>query len=332
MKYHKLGNSHLNVSNIGLGCMGMSAFYGNYAEKDSINTLHYAIDQGVNFLDTADMYGPLTNEQLIAKALDKKRDDVILATKFGIVYDNNAANTAQQRVVNGHPDYVTKSCEGSLKRLNTDVIDLYYLHRIDDSVPIEETIGAMARLVEQGKVRYIGISEALPETIQRAHQTHPLTAVQMEYSLWTRDAEQKILDTCQELDIGFVAYSPLGRGFLSGKINTPDDFDKDDYRRANPRFMGENFFKNIALVNNLKALALQKGCSPAQLALAWVLTSPYHITPIPGSRRITNLQENIAALNICLSPEEYQQLSDFFPLNSAVGARYSDGYSPETMK
>lgn len=329
MDYQKLGNSDLKVSRIGLGCMGMSAFYGSYAESDSINTLHYAIDHGVNFLDTADMYGPLVNEELIAKAIDRRREEVILATKFGIVYDNTKSKT---RVVNGHPDYVIKSCEGSLKRLNTDVIDLYYLHRTDESVPIEETIGAMARLVEQGKVRYIGISEALPETIQRAHNTHPLTAVQMEYSLWTRDAEQEILAICQQLGIGFVAYSPLGRGFLSGKINKPDDFDQDDYRRTNPRFMGENFFKNIALVDKLKTFATQKGCTAAQLALAWVLASPYNITPIPGSRRIVNLKENIAVLNILLSANEYQQLSDFFSLNIAVGTRYGRDYMSETMR
>lgn len=329
MNYQQLGNSDLNVSRIGLGCMGMSAFYGSYAESDSINTLHYAIDRGVNFLDTADMYGPLINEELIAKAIDKRREDVILATKFGIVYDGTEG---KGRVVNGHPDYVIKSCEGSLKRLNTDVIDLYYLHRTDENVPIEETIGAMARLVEQGKVRYIGICEALPETIRRAHNTHPLTAVQMEYSLWTRDAEQEVLAICQQLGIGFVAYSPLGRGFLSGKLKSPDDFDTDDYRRTNPRFMGENFLKNIALVDKLKAFASQKGCTAAQLALAWVIASPYNITPIPGSRRIDNLKENIAVLDISLSPTEYQQLSDFFPLNIAVGARYGDGYTPETMK
>jgi len=332
MKYQQLGSSDLNVSKIGLGCMGMSAFYGDYAEADSINTLHYALDQGINFLDTADMYGPLTNEQLIAKAINKRRHEVILATKFGIVYDNQTANSAKQRLVNGHPDYVIKSCEGSLKRLQTDVIDLYYLHRTDESIPIEETIGAMASLVDQGKVRYIGISEALPETILRAHKTHPLTAVQMEYSLWTRDAELAILALCQQLEIGYVAYSPLGRGFLSGKITTPDDFDKDDYRRHNPRFMGDNFTKNIELVNNLKNIALQRGCTAAQLALAWVLASPYGITPIPGSRRIANLKENIAAIDIHLSTEEYQLLSDFFPLNAAAGYRYSDNYKPETMK
>lgn len=328
MQYHQLGSSLLKVSKIGLGCMGMSAFYGGYAEKDSIETIHYALEQGINFLDTADMYGPLTNEQLLAKALNKKREQVILATKFGIVYDTDVKN---RRVVNGRPEYVFKSCEGSLQRLKTDVIDLYYLHRPDPDVPIEETIGAMARLVEQGKVRYIGISEALPETIIKAHNTHPLTAVQMEYSLWTRDAEQEVLQTCQHLGIGFVGYSPLGRGFLSGKIKSPDDFEPNDFRRTNPRFTGENFYKNLELVNLLNELALQKKYTAAQLALAWTLASPYAITPIPGSRRIANLKENIAATEIVLSEEEYQLICSFFPQQKIAGARYATMFAPETM-
>ena len=328
MQYHQLGNSDLRVSKIGLGCMGMSAFYGDYAETDSIETIHYALDQGINFLDTADMYGPLTNEQLIAKALDKKREQVILATKFGIVYDSDIKN---KRVLNGRPEYVIKSCEGSLQRLKTDVIDLYYLHRPDPDVPIEETIGAMAQLVEQGKVRYIGISEALPETIIKAHNTHPLTAVQMEYSLWTRDAEQDILETCEQLGIGFVGYSPLGRGFLSGTIKSPNDFQENDFRRTNPRFTGDNFYKNLELVNLLNELALQKNYTGAQLALAWVLASPYGITPIPGSRRIANLKENIAAVGISLTQEEYQLITSFFPQEKIAGERYATMFAPETM-
>lgn len=330
MQYHQLGNSDLNISRLGLGCMGMSSFYGAHDDQQSIKTIHYALEQGINLLDTADMYGPLTNEMLIAKAIAGKRDKVILATKFGIVFGANSDKS--KRIVNGRPDYVMKSCEASLKRLNTEVIDLYYLHRVDPSVAIEETIGAMAELVKQGKVRYLGISEALPETLIRASKVHPITALQMEYSLWTRDAEQEILVTCQQLGTSFVAYSPLGRGFLSGTIKTPDDFELDDYRRTNPRFMGENFYKNIQLVDKLTALAKAKKCTAAQLALAWILASPYQIIPIPGCRKITNLAENIAALTIQLTKEEYQQMSNFFPINEIAGERYAAQFRPETMK
>ncbi|UYZ84539.1 aldo/keto reductase [Entomomonas sp. E2T0] len=329
MQYHQLGKSDLNVSAIGLGCMGMSAFYGAYDQQKSIKTIHYALAQGINFLDTADMYGPLTNEQLISKAIAGKRQQVILATKFGIVYEDIDAN---KRVINGRPEYVIKSCEGSLQRLKTDVIDLYYLHRVDPDVPIEETVGAMAELVKQGKVRYLGLSEALPETIKRANQVHPITALQMEYSLWSRDAEGIILETCEQLGISFISYSPLGRGFLSGAIKSPDDFAEDDYRRTNPRFMGENFTKNIQLVKQLESFAKAKGYSAAQLALAWVLTSSYSITPIPGSRRIANLKENIEATKIKLSNEEYQLISDFFSSELVAGSRYGAEFAPETMQ
>lgn len=328
MQYHQLGNSDLKVSTIGLGCMGMSAFYGEYDEAKSIKTIQQALAEGINFLDTADMYGPLTNELLISKAIAGKRQQVILATKFGIVYDNSDTNT---RVINGRPDYVIKSCEGSLKRLNTDVIDLYYLHRIDPTVPIEETVGAMAELVKQGKVRYLGLSEVLPETLQRAHKVHPITALQMEYSLWSREAEGNLLATCTSLGISFVAYSPLGRGFLSGAIKSPDDFAEDDYRRTNPRFMGDNFYKNIELVKKLEDFAKIKGCSTAQLALAWLLASPYKITPIPGVRRLVNLQENIAASKIKLTNQEYMAISDFFPAQLVAGERYANEFAPETM-
>lgn len=328
MQYHQLGNSELQVSRLGLGCMGMSAFYGQHDDQQSINTIHAALEQGINFLDTADMYGPLTNEQLIAKAIVGKRDQVILATKFGIVYEN--ANP-HKRQINGHPDYVKKSCEGSLKRLNTEVIDLYYLHRIDPDIAIEETIGAMAELVKQGKVRYLGISEALSDTLKKAHSVHPITALQMEYSLWSRDAEQDILQTCQQLGTSFIAYSPLGRGFLSGTIKSPDDFAADDYRRNNPRFMKDNFYKNIKLVEKLQQLAKLKNCSTAQLALAWLLASPYAITPIPGCRKITNLTENINALTIKLSSAEYDQIANFFPATIIAGDRYGNEFKPETM-
>lgn len=328
MQYHQLGNSDLKVSSIGLGCMGMSAFYGDYDQAKSIQTIHQALAEGINFLDTADMYGPLTNELLISKAIAGKRQQVILATKFGIVYNNSDTN---KRVVNGRPDYVIKSCEGSLKRLNTEVIDLYYLHRVDPEVPIEETIGAMAELVKQGKVRYLGLSEALPETLIRANKVHPITALQMEYSLWSRDAENSFLSTCHELAVSFVAYSPLGRGFLSGAIKSPDDFAEDDYRRTNPRFMGDNFYKNIELVKKLTDFAKMKGCSTAQLALAWLLASPFQITPIPGVRRLANLLENVAATKITLSHEEYTAISDFFPSQLIAGERYGHNFAPETM-
>lgn len=321
MKQRMLGRNGPSVSALGLGCMGMSAFYGAHDDAESLRTLNHALDRGVNLLDTADMYGPYRNEELLAQLLKSRRSEVVLATKFGIVMDS--VNPAA-RGVNGRPEYVRSSCEGSLKRLGVDVIDLYYQHRVDPEVPIEDTVGAMADLVRAGKVRYLGLSEAAPDTLRRAHAVHPIHALQSEYSLWTRDPEQQALVLCQELGVGFVAYSPLGRGFLTGAIRSPDDFDADDYRRGNPRFQGDNFQRNLALVDKVKAQAADKGCSPAQLALAWVLAHGEHIVAIPGARRQRNLDDNLGALELSLSPAELAAIDAVFPPDAVSGLRYAE--------
>ncbi|WP_374421332.1 aldo/keto reductase [Chromobacterium sp.] len=321
MKQRMLGRNGPSVSALGLGCMGMSAFYGAHDDAESLRTLNHALDRGVNLLDTADMYGPYRNEELLAQLLKSRRSEVVLATKFGIVMDS--VNPAA-RGVNGRPEYVRSSCEGSLKRLGVDVIDLYYQHRVDPEVPIEDTVGAMAELVRAGKVRYLGLSEAAPDTLRRAHAVHPIHALQSEYSLWTRDPEQQALALCRELGVGFVAYSPLGRGFLTGAIRSPDDFDADDYRRGSPRFQGDNFQRNLALVDRVKALAADKGCSPAQLALAWVLAHGEHIVAIPGARRQRNLDDNLGALELSLSPAELAAIDAVFPPDAVSGLRYAE--------
>jgi aryl-alcohol dehydrogenase-like predicted oxidoreductase len=323
MKTKPLGSQGIMASELGLGCMGMSEFYGERNDEESIKLLHHAIELGVTFWDTADMYGPYHNEELVGKALKGHRNKITLATKFGIIRD--LANPTK-RGINGKPEYVQSSCEGSLKRLNTDVIDLYYLHRRDLNTPIEETVGAMVKLIEQGKIRSIGLSEVSAATLRKAHATHPITAVQTEYSLWTRDPENEILQTCKELGIAFVAYSPLGRGFLTGQIKKFEDFDATDYRRFSPRFQGENFDKNLSLVRKIEALAKEKNCTASQLALAWVLAQGNHIFPIPGTKRIKYLEENISALNVYLSADELKNINDLFPLDAAAGLRY-----PEAM-
>jgi aryl-alcohol dehydrogenase-like predicted oxidoreductase len=320
MKTRNLGNQGLTVSELGLGCMGMSEFYGSSDEAESIATLHRALELGVTLLDTADMYGPYTNEQLVGKAIKDRRDRVILATKFGIVRGEDKSF----RGVNGSPEYVHQACHASLQRLGTDYIDLYYLHRVDPNVPIEETVGAMAQLVQQGKVRYIGLSEAAPATIRRAQAVHPITALQSEYSLWSRDPEDEILPTVRELGIGFVAYSPLGRGFLSGQIKSLDDLAPDDYRRHSPRFQGENFNKNLQLVQAVNEIAAEKGVTPGQLAIAWLLAQGEDIVPIPGTKRRTYLEENVAATNITLSQAELKRIDEIAPKNFAAGDRYPD--------
>src|SRR3954447_19388180 len=288
----ELGTQGLRVSALGLGCMGMSAFYGDRDDEESLRTIHRALELGVNFLDTSDMYGPHTNEELVGRALAGRRDEVGLATKFGIVFD--PANP-QARGINGKPEYVREACEGSLRRLGVDHIDLYYQHRVDPDTPIEETVGAMAELVEQGKVRYLGLSEASPDTLRRAHAVHPISALQTEYSLWSRDPEDGILPTIRELGIGFVAYSPLGRGFLSGRFQSPDDFEEGDFRKFHPRFQGENFQRNLELVARVKEIADEKGVAAGQLALAWVLAQGDDIAPIPGTTTPEHLEENVAA-------------------------------------
>lgn len=318
-----LGSQGLTASQLGLGCMGMSEFYGERNDDESIQTIHRAYDLGITFFDTADMYGPYINEELVGKAIKGFRDKVTIATKFGIVRD--PANP-DVRGVNGKPDYVMSSCEGSLKRLDTDHIDLYYIHRKDANTPIEETVGAMAELVKQGKIRGIGLSEVNSDTLRKAHAVHPVTALQSEYSLWSRDPEDNILDTCKELGIAFVAYSPLGRGFLTGQIKTFDDLDEKDYRRFSPRFQGENFNKNLELVEKIEAIAAAKGCTSSQLALAWVLAQGDFIFPIPGTKRIKYLEENIGALEIKLSADELKEIDAIAPKNIAAGDRY-----PEAM-
>ncbi|MEO6444388.1 MAG: aldo/keto reductase [Gemmatimonadaceae bacterium] len=310
----------LTVSALGLGCMGMSEFYGPTDEAESLRTLHRALDLGISFFDTADAYGPFSNERLLAQLLQGKRDRVTLATKFGIKRDS--ANP-EQRSFDGSPAYVQRACDASLTRLGTTYIDMYYLHRVDPGVPIEETVGAMGRLVEQGKVRYLGLSEVSATTLHRAHEEHPITAVQSEYSLWTRDPEREVLPACRELGIGLVAYSPLGRGFLTGTLQSPDALADDDFRRTTPRFLAENFNRNLKLTRVLSSLAERRGCSPAQLALAWLLAQGADIVPIPGTKRIQYLEENAASVTIVLGEDELDALAEAFPPDVAAGTRYA---------
>jgi len=319
----RLGNQGLAVSTLGLGCMGLSDFYASSPQDEAsgIAVIQGAIDAGVTLLDTADMYGPWTNEQLLGKAIAGRRDGLIIATKFGVIRD---PNDPSRRGICGKPDYVRASCEASLKRLGLDCIDLYYQHRVDRETPIEDTVGAMADLVRQGKVRYLGLSEAGPTSIRRAHATHPISAVQTEYSLWSRDVEDEILPTLRELGIGLVPYSPLGRGFLAGRFKKFEDFAADDFRRTSPRFEGENFTRNLALVEKIESLAQQKGCTPSQLALAWLLTQGPDIVPIPGTSRIDRLQENLGAATVELSSTELLQIDAIAPKNIAAGGRYSE--------
>jgi len=317
----KLGTHGPEVSILGLGCMGMSEFYGAGDEKESVATLERALELGITFWDTSDAYGPHTNEELLGRTLAGRRDKVFLATKFGILRD---PNDPMKRGISGHPDYVRQSVEGSLRRLKTDYIDLYYQHRVDRTVPIEETVGAMADLVREGKVRHLGLSEASAESIRKAAKVHPITALQSEYSLWTRDPETTgTLAACRENGIALVAYSPLGRGFLTGAITRPEDFAEDDYRRVNPRFTGENFAKNLAIVEKVKKFAADKGCTPGQLALAWVIAKGDDIVPIPGTKRVKYLEENAGAVAVKLSPAEVAEIDAVFPPDSAVGDRYA---------
>ncbi len=322
MQLRSLGTQGLTVSPLGLGCMGMSDFYGAKDDTESTATIHHFLDRGFNFLDTADAYGPHLNEELVGRAIKGRRDSVVLATKFGIQRTENPA----ERRINGRPEYVRSAAEASLKRLGVDHIDLYYLHRVDAETPIEDTVGAMADLVQAGKVRYLGLSEAAPDTLRRAMKVHPISALQSEYSLWTREPEDGVLAACRELGIGFVPYSPLGRGFLTGQLRTFEDFAADDYRRFSPRFQGENFQKNLDLVDKVAELAKAKGCTPAQLALAWVLAQGQDIVPIPGTKRRRTLDENLGALAVELSADDLAQVDSALPKGAAAGQRY-----PEAM-
>jgi aryl-alcohol dehydrogenase-like predicted oxidoreductase len=322
MQKRRLGRNGPEVSALGLGCMGMSEFYGARDDAESIATIHEALDRGINLLDTADVYGPYTNEELVGRAIRGRRDEVVLATKFGFVRD---PADPSKRGVDGSPEHVREACDASLRRLGVDAIDLYYLHRVDTSVPIEDTVGAMSDLVRAGKVRWLGLSEVSAQTLQRACAVHPVAALQSEYSLWTRDPEDGVLDACRELGVGLVAYSPLGRGFLTGAIRSPDDFDADDYRRDNPRFQGENFARNLALVDTVTSIAAAKDCTPAQLALAWVLAQGADIVPIPGTKRRKYLNENLGALDIDLTAQDLAAIEAAFPRAGISGERYLPG-------
>jgi aryl-alcohol dehydrogenase-like predicted oxidoreductase len=320
MKQVALGSLGLKVSRMGLGCMGMSEFYGRTDDGESIATIRLALDRGMNFLDTADMYGVGKNEELVGKAIEGRRKEVVLATKFG----NQRSPDGKFLGVNGSPEYVRACCEASLRRLNVEAIDLYYQHRVDPKTPIEDTVGAMADLARQGKVRYLGLSEAASGTIRRAHRVHPITALQSEYSLWTRDPEEDILGTVRELGIGFVAYSPLGRGFLTGEFKRPEDIPEDDFRRFHPRFQGDNFYKNLDLVDRIEALAKAKGATPSQIALAWVMARGEGIVPIPGTKKRSRLEENLKAVDIALTPAELEEIDRVLPKGSTAGTRYPE--------
>jgi aryl-alcohol dehydrogenase-like predicted oxidoreductase len=320
MHARSLGPDHLHVSALGLGCMGMSEFYGGADDTESIGVIHAALDAGCTFLDTADIYGPFTNERLVGRAIAGRRDEVVLATKFGIERRADGSRVG----VNSRPEYVRSACDASLERLGVDHIDLYYQHRVDTSVPIEETVGAMAELVAAGKVRHLGLSEAAADTIRRAHAVHPITALQTEYSLWTRDPEDEILPTVRELGIGFVAYSPLGRGFLTGRFQSIEDLPEGDFRRVNPRFEGANFAKNLDVVTQVHAIAAEKGCTPGQLAIAWLLAQGEDIVPIPGTKRLSYLQDNLGAADVQLSPADLARIDAVAPKGFASGDRYAD--------